>query len=154
MVPAICILDKLPKSDSGKIDRKALRSLNIVPDQSRPNLPAAFSPHGPVQEYLATLWKQALGKPECAARGDFFQMGGHSLLAAKLVAKIGKAFRVEFPFSAFFDKPTIPDTERTLEQLVGSRATLEKMARLRLELSKLSPDEIKTRLVNAGPADC
>jgi amino acid adenylation domain-containing protein len=153
MVPSICILEKLPKSDSGKIDRKALRSLNIVPDQSWTNLPAAFSADGPVQEYLATLWKQALGKNECAARGDFFEMGGHSLLAAKLVAKIGKAFRVEFLFSAFFDKPTIQDTERILEQLIGSRATVEKIARLRLELSKLSPDEIKTRLVKAGPAD-
>jgi amino acid adenylation domain-containing protein len=152
MVPLIFLLDTLPTGDSGKIDRKALRSLNIVPAQSRPDFPAAFSADGPVQEYLAMLWKQALGKNDCSARGDFFEMGGHSLLAAKLVAKIGKAFRVEFPFSAFFDKPTIPDTERTLEQLVGNRTKLEKIARLRLELSKLSSEEINARLTDAGPA--
>ena len=89
---------------------------------------------------------------ECTACGDFFAMGGHSLLAAKLVAKIGQAFRVDFPFSAFFDKPTIPDTERTLEQLIGSRTKLEKIARLRLELSKLSPEQIQARLAAVSPA--
>lgn len=150
MIPKIVILPVLPKTSSGKIDRLALQSTNIAAEPVQTEVPAEFFPQGPVQEYLVFLWQQALGGTRCDARSDFFALGGHSLLAAKLVAKIGKSFRVDFPFSAFFEKPTILDTERTLEQLVGNRAALEKMAQVRLELAKMSPEEIQARLQKAS----
>ena len=148
MVPTLVIVDQLPKNVSGKIDRKALLDRPSAPDEPRPG-DLACPPQGPVQEYLALLWEQALGRKVSDARADFFELGGHSLLAAKLISKIGKSFRVDYPFPVFFDKPTIGDAERELEQLVGNKTALEKMARLRLELSRLRPDEIEARLASA-----
>jgi amino acid adenylation domain-containing protein len=146
MIPSIAVLERLPKSVSGKIDRRALLTASITPAASRPGAAPGSALQGPVQEYLATLWREVLGKSVSDARADFFVLGGHSLLAAKLIAKIGNAFRVDFPFSDFFDDPTIEATERKLEQLIGSKPRLEKMARLRNELSGLSPTEIAARL--------
>ncbi|MEI8191086.1 MAG: phosphopantetheine-binding protein, partial [candidate division NC10 bacterium] len=139
---------QLPKSASGKIDRKALLARPSAPDEPRPDQ-LTCPPQGPVQEYLALLWEQALGRKVHDVRADFFELGGHSLLAAKLISKIGKSFRVDYPFPVFFGKPTIGDVERELEQLVGHKTALEKMARLRLELHRLSPEEIEARLAKA-----
>ena len=146
MVPAIVILDKMPKSNSDKIDRKALLAMQAAPEQPAADAPAVSFPEGTVQEYLNVVWEQALGRKVPHADADFFELGGHSLLAAKLIATIGKAFRVEYPFSAFFAKPTIAAAERTLERLVGGKTRLEKMAGLRLQLARMSPEEINTRL--------
>ena len=98
MVPTPIVVDQLPKSVSGKIDRQALLARPSAPDAPRSGDPAACPTQGPVQEYLALLWEQALGKKVTDARADFFELGGHSLLAAKLISKIGKAFRVAYPF--------------------------------------------------------
>jgi arthrofactin-type cyclic lipopeptide synthetase B len=151
MLPAIFILDRLPKNAADKIDRPALLAEPVAPAQSPSDLPPDRRPNGAVQEYLALLWEQALGAKVDDVRADFFEIGGHSLLAAKLISSMGKAFRVEYPFSAFFDQPTIAETERRLEPLVGDRAKLEKMARVRLELARMSPAEIKARLEQTAP---
>ena len=92
------------------------------------------------------LWAETLGHKITDVAADFFEQGGHSLLAARLVAAMGKAFRVDYPFADFFGAPTIEGCQRHLETLVGGTARLEQMARLRLELSQLSPEEVKARL--------
>lgn len=146
MVPTIAVLDRLPKNSSDKIDRKALLALPAATEMVRPAGSVVCAPKGAVQEYLATLWSQSLGTRIADAQGDFFEQGGHSLLAAKLTANIGRAFRVDYPISAFFAKPTIADTARELERLVGDKARLEKMASVRLELAGLTPEQIQARL--------
>ncbi|MDD2764698.1 MAG: amino acid adenylation domain-containing protein [Opitutaceae bacterium] len=153
MVPSIVVLDRLPQNVSGKIDRRALLAPRAAPDQPRRGDSPVHPPQGPVQEYLAALWEQTLGRKVDDARADFFEQGGHSLLAAKLIAKIGKSFRVDYPFAAFFDQPTIETIEHKLEQLVGDKTTLEKMARLRLELVRMTPAEIEARLESARQKD-
>ncbi len=148
MIPQVHVLASLPKNISGKIDRQALAKLAqavpSTPDES--GSVAARAPAGPVQEYLAGLWEQTLGHKISDVTADFFEQGGHSLLAARLVAAMGKAFRVDYPFADFFGAPTIEGCQRHLETLVGGTARLEQMARLRLELSQLSPEEVKARL--------
>lgn len=145
MIPQIHVLDSLPKNISGKIDRKALTTLAETAPVADSDT-AARTPSGPVQEYLASLWGQTLGRKIADVAADFFELGGHSLLAARLVATMGKSFRVDYPFAEFFGNPTIEGCQRRLETLVGNTARLEQMAVLRLELSRLSPEEVKARL--------
>jgi amino acid adenylation domain-containing protein len=145
MIPRLSLMESLPKSDGGKIDRKSLLAAQ-TDSQPQSETNAANLPQGVVQEYLAFLWEQALGAKVRDAGMDFFELGGHSLLAAKLVATIGKSFRVDYPFPAFFEKSSIADTERKLDELIGDRAKVERIAAVRLELARLSPEEIQARL--------
>jgi hypothetical protein len=146
MIPQIHVLAALPKNISGKIDRQALAKLAATAPLPATGDHATRHPAGPIQEFLASLWAETLGHKITDVAADFFEQGGHSLLAARLVAAMSKAFRVEYPFADFFGAPTIEGCQRRLETLVGDRARLAQMATLRLELSRLSPEEVKARL--------
>ena len=109
-IPAIITLvDELPLTPSGKLDRAALPTPRVAAD-------AAWSaPKGPIQERLAAIWAQLLGLDAPGADDDFFELGGHSLLATELVSRIRGAFNVEVPLEAVF-------TARTVARLAGEVA--------------------------------
>jgi hypothetical protein len=145
MVPALTWVSALPKNSSGKIDRRAL--VTAPPSlTSTPVAVVAKRPRGPVEEYLATLWQEILGHGGISADADFFEQGGHSLLAARLTARIGKSFRIDYPLALFFERPTIAGIAENLQRLVPDRPRLEKMAIVRLELARMTPQQMEARL--------
>jgi amino acid adenylation domain-containing protein len=85
MVPAaIVVLETLPLTPSGKIDRRSLPE----PDPARPELAEPFvAPASPVEERLAAIWAEVLGVEKVGIHDDFFELGGHSLLATQVVAR-------------------------------------------------------------------
>jgi len=89
-VPAFFVqLESLPLTSSGKIDRNALPR----PDKLRPNLSVPYiEPRNPVEKKLAEIWAEVLGVERVGVRDDFFDFGGHSLLAARLFLRIHKVF--------------------------------------------------------------
>ncbi len=100
---ALVVLDALPRTPGGKLDRRALPA----PDASGPaGADAAHRPRGVEEEVLAGIWATVLGV-EPGARDDFFALGGHSLLAARVVARVRQALGVEVPLRAVFDAPTL-----------------------------------------------
>jgi thioesterase domain-containing protein/acyl carrier protein len=103
MVPsAFVCLERLPLSPNGKIDRRALPAPDPpVSDAS----PAA--PRDEVEERLVTLWAELLGLRTVGLRDNFFDIGGHSLLAAKLIAQINKSFSTRIPLAALFESNTV-----------------------------------------------
>ncbi len=105
MIPAAFVfLPALPLSSSGKVDRRALPA----PDAARPDLEAGYSaPRNPTQEVLAELWSDLLGVEHIGIDDDFFQLGGHSLLVAKLAARVRQVFGVELSMVEVFHKPTV-----------------------------------------------
>ena len=102
MVPAVVRqLDELPLTANGKLDRASLASLNE-------GVTVATAPvsRDQVRDLLAGLWASLLGAPPATADADFFSAGGHSLLAARLTARIRDAFGVSLPLRTVFEHPT------------------------------------------------
>lgn len=105
MVPSRFVLLKaLPLTPNGKLDRRALP----LPDWSMSDLADDFAaPHTPVEEILCIIWSQVLGVERLSIRDNFFEMGGHSLLAIKVVSRVQDALHVELPVGSLFESPTI-----------------------------------------------
>ena len=89
MLPSVfVVLDELPLSSNGKVDRGALPA----PDASRPELAEAFTaPANPVEEALVEIWSQVLGVGEIGVHDNFFQLGGDSILGIQIVARANQA---------------------------------------------------------------
>lgn len=108
MVPgAYVLLDALPVTANGKLDRAALPEPG--PHPAATSSVTAASARTPVQRAVAELWGELLGRdPEAIAPDeDFFELGGHSLLAARLVAAVGRRFGVRLPLTSLFEAPTV-----------------------------------------------
>ncbi len=102
MVPSlVVILDALPLSPNGKIDRAALP----WPDGRAPRRDAA--PLSAPERLLAAIWAELLHAERVARDDDFFALGGHSLLAARLASKVRDAFDVELPLRTIFEYPSL-----------------------------------------------
>jgi amino acid adenylation domain-containing protein len=104
MVPAIYIrLDALPVTPNGKLDRRALP----VPDSRRPELVDAYVPAaGPTEQRLCALFAEVLGLDQVGRHDQFFELGGNSLLAVRLVARIRIELSTVPTIASFFGEPT------------------------------------------------
>ncbi|MDS0137100.1 MULTISPECIES: amino acid adenylation domain-containing protein [unclassified Amycolatopsis] len=102
MVPsALVLLDRLPLLASGKLDRRALPS----PDQQAATTGRA--PRTPVEEVLCGLFAEVLDTASIGVDDDFFALGGHSLMATRLVARLRAVFGVELQVRSVFETPTV-----------------------------------------------
>jgi amino acid adenylation domain-containing protein len=105
MVPSVfVVLDKLPLSPSGKIDRKALPILSAG-DVS--NSAGYVPPRTEVEKIMAEIWAEVLGVKKVSVYDNFFELGGHSLLATRLIARLRSAFQIDLPLRSIFAAPTI-----------------------------------------------
>lgn len=103
MVPShLILLDTLPLTPSGKLDRKALP----IPDLSQ--LQAAYrAPVSEAQIQLADIWTEVLQVPRAGLDDHFFELGGHSLLAAQVIARLKTRLGVSLPLRLVFEKPLL-----------------------------------------------
>ena len=99
MVPAdLAVVDELPLLVSGKLDWEAVAALR----GERSLLAAHVAPATPAEQRVAQLFEQVLGVPEVGAQDDFFALGGDSLLATRLLARLGR----DVPLRWLFESPT------------------------------------------------
>src|SRR5262249_12854943 len=101
MVPASLVeLPGLPLTNHGKVDRKALP----LPGPERPDSGKPFNPPGSVlEEKLAAIWHEILGLDRVGREDDFFHLGGDSLSATRLIARVRHRLRVDIPLRALFE---------------------------------------------------
>jgi amino acid adenylation domain-containing protein len=116
MVPAaFVILDSLPLTEHGKIDRKSLPA----PDCENTLRDQPFTaPRTPIEQRLAAILCCLLHFDHVSIHDNFFFLGGHSLLGTQLIAQIRSAFGVEVALRTLFDTPTIADLSMEIERLI------------------------------------
>ncbi|KAB2657669.1 MAG: amino acid adenylation domain-containing protein [Verrucomicrobia bacterium] len=115
-------LDALPTTPNGKLDRNALPAPES--DGGRPAGPME-APRTPTEELLAGVWCGVLGTERVGIHDDFFESGGHSLLAMRLVSRIRQAFAVDLPVRAVFEAPTVAALAGRIEaaRAIGRKAS-------------------------------
>ena len=128
MVPgAILILDTLPLTPHGKVDRRALPA----PDYAQLALAQPFTaPRTPVEETLAAIWAGVLGLERVGVADNFFELGGHSLLATQVVSRVRAAFAVDLPLRALFEAPTVAGLALAILQYHAAEADPALLAEL------------------------
>ncbi|MCP3060169.1 amino acid adenylation domain-containing protein [Myxococcus sp. K38C18041901] len=103
MLPSdFVVLSALPLTANGKVDHRALPRPSMSADDS-----TRVAPRTPLEEELAALWAQVLGREVLSVTTSFFDLGGHSLLAAQLVAKLSERFGFKVPLQVLFQSPTV-----------------------------------------------
>ncbi|MDQ6673244.1 MAG: HAD-IIIC family phosphatase, partial [Chloroflexota bacterium] len=89
-------------------DDKVLAAVERYRQRERPQtLPVPLAPRSSIEIELAKLWTQVLGVNEVGADDDFFDLGGHSILAMELISRVGDTFGVELPLRGVFETPTL-----------------------------------------------
>ena len=114
MLPAaIVMLEALPLTAHGKVDRKALPP----PSQSLSQRQRRYMEPRSVEEFdLAALWEAVLGVGQVSIDENFFALGGNSLLALQLIVKIREKFGKQFPLGTLLQYPTIVEFSPLLQQ--------------------------------------
>jgi amino acid adenylation domain-containing protein len=110
MIPsAFIVMDALPRTISGKLDRKALPAIN---DARTGSTEAYVAPRTAVEEILVGVWSNVIGIEPIGVHDSFFELGGHSLLATQLLSRVNKALNVELPLRSLFESPTVEEQAR------------------------------------------
>ncbi|PXW35062.1 UNVERIFIED_CONTAM: amino acid adenylation domain-containing protein [Williamsia faeni] len=163
MIPAhYVVLDQLPLTANGKLDRGALPDPVIEVQAYRP-------PRSGLEKVVASAYSQILHRSPVGLDDDFFALGGNSLVATQTASRIGAVLGVEIPVRTFFDAPTvgefasrIADARRQLRPALIARPRPEviplALAQQRMWLSnRIEPDSAKYNMPLAlrlrGPLD-
>lgn len=141
MVPsAFVLMDKLPRTISGKIDRKALPA----PGQLRAELEKLFTPpRTPIEETLVQIWTEVLGIDRVGIDDNFFEMGGHSLLVFQVISRVREAFGVDLPLRALFEAPTVEQQALAVIEAQLDQENDAEMAQLIQEISMLEGSQLE-----------
>jgi amino acid adenylation domain-containing protein/non-ribosomal peptide synthase protein (TIGR01720 family) len=124
MIPSLFVkLDSIPLNSSGKADLNALARL--AADSNRWAVDSAYTPPGnAIEEKLVEIWQDVLGVERIGINDIFFQLGGHSLKAIRIVSEIYRELSVELPLSQIFKHPTIAGISRIINRQDLSEFTI------------------------------
>ncbi|QQP97529.1 non-ribosomal peptide synthetase [Lysobacter enzymogenes] len=116
MLPsAFVTVTALPATANGKLDARALPA----PDPSAFAHAAFEAARGATETTLARLWQELLGVARVGRGDHFFDLGGHSLIAVRLLSRIGRAFAIELPLAELFARPRLADLAAAIDALAA-----------------------------------
>jgi acyl carrier protein len=124
MVPSFFVfLDALPLTPNGKLDRSALPE----PDMNRQVLDTDFiAPCSPAEKLLAEIWGKVLNVNRIGTHDNFFELGGQSLLATQVLIRVGEQLSMDIPLTALFEKPTIAELAKLIENTGAKTSNVSK----------------------------
>jgi amino acid adenylation domain-containing protein len=113
MVPrSFVLLDELPLTPTGKLDRRALLNAS---EQGRRSEAPYEAPRTAVEEVVAGIWAEVLKQERVGVNDNFFALGGHSLIATQVVSRLRDAFDVELPLRSLFAASTVAELSKQIE---------------------------------------
>jgi len=144
MVPsAFVLLDEMPLTPNGKINRRALPA----PEVSRPELEQRYvAPRNDIEVALVDMWQEVLGINEIGVSDNFFDLGGHSLKATRLLSKVRSIFRTQLPLSVVFEETTIEALARALVEHEPQPGQTAKIAHVLQRIKSIPPADLKDEL--------
>ncbi|MCX2182267.1 amino acid adenylation domain-containing protein [Streptomyces sp. SKN60] len=120
MIPkAFVVLTALPRTENGKIDRTALAALDVAANRARDAVP----PRDSLELQVLEIWRAMLGSDQFGVTDNFFQVGGHSLLALQLLAEITRKLGSRLPISVLFESGTVEGLARAIRAQDGWQPT-------------------------------
>jgi len=146
MVPSkFIILESLPLNSNGKVNRHELP----MPELDRPELGTRFSaPTNPMESLLAKIWSEALSINRIGTHDSFFDLGGDSIIAMKVISAIGRIFPWNLTLGDFYDAGTVAQGAQLLMQKAPNAEQAERVAALCLKIDDLSSAEVETMLAD------
>jgi amino acid adenylation domain-containing protein/FkbM family methyltransferase len=119
MIPsAFVLMEKLPLTSNGKIDRQALPAVSSDPSRAAQDV---VRPRTETEKALAAIWTELLKVENVGINDDFFDLGGHSLLAFQIIARLRSTLGVNVRLRSFFEHTTIAGLAEVVELLARSR---------------------------------
>jgi surfactin family lipopeptide synthetase C len=148
LVPSsFVILESLPLSPHGKVDRRALPA----PGKQDIELDSMYvAPGTPIEEEVARIFREALGVEALGVYDDFFALGGHSLLVIQVVSQINSSFQVELSIGSFFETPTVHGVVGAIVESQVGQLDDDVLPLILAELEGLSEDEVNAAFNNNG----
>jgi surfactin family lipopeptide synthetase A len=114
MIPSqFLLVDAIPLTPSGKLDRKALPAPQVWCGQAEEGQQGARTG---IEEVLVELWGKVLGHTQVGIHDTFFELGGHSLLATQLLARVRAVLGIELAVRVVFEAPTVAELAQRVEQ--------------------------------------
>ena len=147
MIPsAFVLLDALPMTPNGKIDRRALPE----PGNARPALDTAYAaPRTTMEREVAAIWAELLSLERVGIHDNFLDLGGHSLVAARVVTRVMDAFHTELPITALFAGPTVAEMAALILRKGASLAGAPGLERMLNEVEAITDEEASQSLAQA-----
>ncbi len=132
--PAWVVLEKLPVTPNGKVDRRALPE----PESARPDLSISYvAPRNEVEQVIAEIWQEVLQIEQVGVHDKFFHLGGHSMLLVRVHARLRERFAQELSMMDLFRYPDISSlAQRLAGGVAPSAAAAEEGRASEMELGK------------------
>ncbi|WP_243711143.1 amino acid adenylation domain-containing protein [Actinomadura sp. KC216] len=146
MVPELLVrVDELPLTANGKVDRKALAALAAA--EAGEASGAYVEPGTPLEKVLARIMGDVVGEERVGADADFFALGGDSVLATTVIARLREALdTTALPVRVLFAERTVARACRRFAELQETPGRLEAVAAIWLEVEAMSEEELAARL--------
>jgi amino acid adenylation domain-containing protein len=147
MIPSVFVIqDHLPLTPTGKVDKRSLPD----PGKERPELDTAYvPPTTPIEEKLAEIWSEVLSLDQVGICDSFFDLGGHSLIATRLVSKVIERFQLELPLQSLFATPTIAEMAAVIAKHQAKKIGEPELDRILAELESISEEKARQLLADA-----
>lgn len=144
MVPfSFVMLDELPLTTTGKVDRNALPLDQIGVEANEKYL----APQTALEQVLASIFAEILSLERVSADDSFFDLGGHSLLATQVLSRVREAFQLKVPLRKLFEAPTVAGFATVILEDEAERKRVEATAELLLKVVNFSDQEVQQLLV-------
>jgi len=143
-VPAMFVmLDRMPLTATGKVDRRALPR----PEGIRPALETSFvAPRTPIEEQLARIWAEVLGLDRVGVHDNFLELGGDSLLATRVISRVLPQFQVKLALRDLLEASTVAEMGEVIVQNHADKVDKQTLQRILVELEDLSEEEARSLL--------